>query len=216
MVLPFVENNPFTGAWAFSFISLFLLIVALVTALIFNSRAKKMKHLLNNEKLIAHWQMTKQQLDLYVEKNSEEQKQKRKALLWIISIFFALFTVIFLIILDDDDERLVFFLIMFSVYFVIVFSAFFFAWYYKKRNSNGDGTVLIGSKYIYINGFFHNWDFPISGLKRLRKIEKPFAGIDLLYYYTDRTWTNSYELLIPVPENIDRQKLIEQIWSENS
>ena len=60
----------------------------------------------------------------------------------------------------------------------------------------------------YINGFFHNWDFLLSGLSKVKIIKKPFYGINLVYYYTDRTFKHSEELFIPANKNIDLNNLI--------
>lgn len=210
LILPFYENNFLSGAWALSFISLFLIISASVTAVIFQSRANKMKKLLNREKLIESWQMNRETLRSYVDETSSTQKNKSKMLIKIIGIFFLVFTVFFMIILDSED-RLGFFLIMFSVFILIFSASKFFPWLYHYKNVRGDGYVLIGSKYIYINGYFHNWDFPMSGLEKLKAIEVPFRGIQLIYHYTDRTGPNSFELKIPVPENIDLKELIRKI-----
>jgi hypothetical protein len=72
----------------------------------------------------------------------------------------------------------------------------------------GDGNILIGAKYAYINGYFHNWDFPLSGLSMVKAINEPFYGIYLSYYYTDRTLRHSEEIYIPSNKEVDLEKLI--------
>lgn len=169
-----------------------------------------MDSLLNTEKLIKSWKMDREMLRLFVNETSLSQKNKSKFLIWIVGAFFLFFTIFFLIILDPDD-RLGFFLIMGSIFLIIFFASKIFPWIYQYKNNRGDGFVLIGSKYIYINGYFHNWDFPMSGLEKLKAIDNPYRGIQLKYYYTDRTGPNSFELKIPVPENIDVDELILRI-----
>ena len=75
----------------------------------------------------------------------------------------------------------------------------------------GDGNVLIGKKFAYINGFFHNWDFPLSGIKKVKIVEKPFYGLFIQYYYTDRTLINTEELTIPAPKDIDLQMVLNEL-----
>ena len=87
--------------------------------------------------------------------------------------------------------------------------------YYKISNKRGDGKILIGAKYAYINGYFHNWDFLLSGLSKVKAINKPFYGINLVYYYTDRTLQHSEELFIPVNEDIDIAGLITKLKELN-
>lgn len=210
MILPFYEDNPISGAWALSFISLFLMVSAIVTAVIFRSRSKKMNELLNGNKLISSWKMNTEMREKFLDETSSAQKNKSKMLIRIVGIFFLVFTILFLLFLDAD-ERLLFFLIMFSVFLMIFFASGFFPWLYRYKNLKGDGIVLIGSKYIYINGNFHNWDFPMSGLEKLKAIDEPFRGILLKYYFTDRTGPNSFELKIPVPEDIDTDLLVFRI-----
>ena len=76
------------------------------------------------------------------------------------------------------------------------------------KNSKADGHILIGAKYAYINGFFHNWDFLLSGLSSVKIITEPFYGINLAYYYTDRTFTHSEELLIPANTETNLEDLV--------
>ncbi len=67
----------------------------------------------------------------------------------------------------------------------------------------GDGKILIGKKFAYVNGFFHNWDFILSGIKKSRIIDQPFYGLYIQYYYTDLTLTNTEEVNIPAPKDVD-------------
>jgi len=87
--------------------------------------------------------------------------------------------------------------------------------YYRYKNLKNDGEILIGAKFAYINGYFHNWDYILSGLKKATIIEKPFYGIHLVYYYTDRTFTHSEELYIPVNKDIDLERLIIDLKKSN-
>ena len=170
---------------------------------------------MSGEKLIAHWQMDREMLLRFSEETSRTQKEKSKALLWIVSIFFIVFSIAFLFILEDN-ERIPFLGIMLSVYLIIFVSARFFPWLYRRKNLLGDALVLIGSKYIYINGYFHNWDFPMSGLSKLKETKTPFRGIHMVYFYTDRTGRNTFQLKIPVPKGIDTKQLILRLKSENN
>ncbi len=57
------------------------------------------------------------------------------------------------------------------------------------------GLILIGRKFAYINGFFHNWDFPLSGIQKVKMIENHFTVFIKVYYF-DGTLKNSEELNI--------------------
>ena len=88
--------------------------------------------------------------------------------------------------------------------------------YYKYQNLKNDGKVLIGAKFAYINGYFHNWDFVLSGLSKVKVMRQPFYGINLVYYYTDRTLNNSEELFIPANENENLDELVSILKMKNA
>ena len=214
MVLPFYEGNLLSDLWGISFIALCSLITALIVALMFGKRSKKMKSLLDKSELLAGWDMDQQMKEIYVAEFRREIYSRSKMLLWVISGFFLFFTVLFLFIVKDDWP--VFVGIMGSAYLVILIAGLSAPPYYTSRNKNADGHVLIGAKYIYINGYFHNWDFPLSGLSSIQPIDKPFRGIELIYFFTVRRNVQTQEIRIPVPDFVDPEKLIAQIQVENS
>lgn len=127
--------------------------------------------------------------------------------MWIIFMLFVVILIPFLFFLEGE-EIWGFLLILGTVLLTIFLFSRIMPYYYYSRNVKGDGHVLIGSKYAYVNGYFHNWDFPLSGLKNLKVISQPFKGISLTYYYTDRTWRNEHTLNIPVEKETDIEALI--------
>ncbi len=211
--LPFIAGNPLTGIWGIALIAIFLTITCLIVSLLFFSRAKKMIRLLNGTSLLSNWTMDNQMQKAYAQMMWKHSKEKNKALMWIISFFFVIITIPFLFILDDNHG--IFLFIMGSVFTLILISSLFFPWYYRRKNLKGDKQILIGPKYIYINGYFHNWDFPLSGLKKIKPIQSPFNGIELVYYYTDRTFTHSHTLFIPTPPEFNRDELITKLKKAN-
>jgi hypothetical protein len=214
MVIPYYEGNPLSDLWGISFIALCSLLTSLIIALMYRNRSKKMKSLLNQSKLLIAWDMDREMKDIYVAEFRREIYSRSKMLLWVISGFFAFFIIIFLFIVKDDWP--VFLGIMGSAYLVILIAGLSAPPYYTSRNRRGDGHVLIGAKYIYINGYFHNWDFPLSGLSSIEPISKPFRGIELIYFFTVRRNVQTQEIRIPTPDFIDSEKLIAQIQSENT
>jgi hypothetical protein len=214
MVVPFYEGNPLSDLWGISFIALCSLITSLIVALMFGKRSKKMKSLLDQSELLAGWDMDREMKDIYVAEFRREIYARSKMLLWVISGFFLFFTVLFLFIVKDDWP--VFVGIMGSAYLVILIAGLSAPPFYTSRNRRGDGHVLIGAKYIYINGYFHNWDFPLSGLSSIKPIDKPFRGIELIYFFTVRRNVQTQEIRIPVPDFVDSEKLIAQIQAENT
>src|SRR5690554_1161754 len=58
--LTFTEGNPLYKAYAVTLISIFIVLGGLIVAIIFRSRAKKMKTLISGENVIASWQLSHQ------------------------------------------------------------------------------------------------------------------------------------------------------------
>jgi len=214
MVFPFYEGNPLSDLWGISFIALCSFITCLIVALMYSKRSKKMKSLLDKSELLAGWDMDREMKEIYVAEFRREIYSRSKMLLWVITGFFVFFTVIFLFIVKDDWP--VFVGIMGSAYLVILAAGLLAPPYYTSRNRKADGHVLIGAKYIYINGYFHNWDFPLSGLSSIKPIEKPFRGIELVYFFTVRRNVQTQEIRIPVPAFVDQEKIILQIQGKNT
>lgn len=212
--LPFREGNFLSGAWAAALLGFFLMISSWITAWIVGKRAKKMDRLLNGQDLIAQWTFSPEQQRAYANYMKSNALAKNNGLMGIIAILFVVITIPFLFFLENDEMG-GFLGIMGSILlFVFIFSRIM-PYYYYSRNIKGDGQVLIGPKYAYVNGYFHNWDFPMSGLKKLKAISKPFEGISLTYYYTDRTWRNEHTLNIPVEKGADCKSLIARIEEGN-
>jgi hypothetical protein len=110
-----------------------------------------------------------------------------------------------------DEGKLLMLLFFIGIVVLTGLFAFFMPYYYRYKNLRGDGYVLIGKKYAYVNGFFHNWDFPLSGLDKVKIMNKPFRGLYLRYYYYTRTLRNEEVIEIPVNENIDIEKIVEKL-----
>ncbi len=213
-LLTFSEGNPVSGVWAVTLVGFFLMISSWITGVILGKRAKKMDRLLSGETLIAQWELTDEQRKSYSSHMRTKALAKSNALMWVISILFVIITIPFLFFLEKD-EGWGFVMLMGLILFIVFVFSRFMPYYYYSRNIMGDRQVMIGSKYAYVNGYFHNWDFPLSGLKKLKPISEPFEGISLTYYYTDRTWRNEHTLNIPVAKDMDCKSLISRIEAGN-
>jgi len=208
------ENTFLSGIWPVGFLGIFAGAASLVTIIILNKRAKKMDRLITGEKLIAGWIMTEDERKAFSDNLKVTSRGKNKAVMLVVTIFFVVITLPFLFFLERD-ESVGFMLIMGGIWLIVLIFSWFMPYYYHYRNLKGDGKILIGSQYAYINGYFHNWDFPLSGIRSLKNIKEPLRGIMLKYYYTDRTWTNEHALYIPVPDSINIEELIGSIRKEN-
>lgn len=206
VVLTFFEGSPLHHFYALTLIGIFIAIAGAITAFIFRSRVKKLDTLISGENVIASWQLsTKQQAD-YIDFLFQNEKTKNRAILGITSIFIVVIFGGFILFIDKGKGAML--LVMLALLALVTFFAYVMPVYYRSKNKKGDGLVLLGKKYAYINGFFHNWDFPLSGIQKVKAIDKPFYGLFIQYYYYDRTLKNTEELDIPAPADLDLKSIV--------
>ena len=113
---------------------------------------------------------------------------------------------IFIIVIDEGKGVML--LVMIALIGIIAAFALGMPAFYRNKNLKGDGVVLLGRKFAYVNGFFHNWDFPLSGIRKVKAIETPFHGLYIQYSYYDRTLKNTEELHIPASPDMDLKKIV--------
>lgn len=190
-------------------ISIFFLMASLITGYMFRSRENKLQNLISGEQLLAEWRLSTEQKKEYAHYLFKQKVGKNMFILFsIVSIAIVVFGIFILVI---DEGKFAMFMVFIGLIVFLSFFAFGMPFYYKMKNINGNGQILIGAKYAYINGYFHNWDFPLSGLSKVKIINEPFYGINLTYYYIDLTLKHSEELIIPANKDIDLDALITKL-----
>lgn len=213
IIVAFIDFDALPIHPAIVMISIFFLIMAIIIALMFRSREKKLQSLISGENLLASWTLNKAQKNAYVNYLFKHEKGKNSVIL--LSISLIAIVVFGLFILMIDEGKLAMFLVLIGLLVLLSIFAFGMPLYYRYQNSKNDGKILIGAKFAYINGYFHNWDFVLSGLSKVKVMKTPFYGINLVYYYTDRTLKHSEELFIPANENEDLSELIIALKQKN-
>lgn len=208
--LEFTEFHPAILVLAF-----FFLMVALIVGFMFKGRAKKMQSLIDGDSLIASWTMDAMDKRKYINHLFIAKKTKNNILFFITAVLMVLIFGLFILFMKESDERLYMALTGLSILLILAIFAFGFPYFYRWSNQRKDGHVLIGAKYAYINGYFHNWDYPLSGLQKIKKISNPFEGILLSYYYTDRTLKHSETIEIPTSSQVDVDALIKSVEAGN-
>jgi len=214
MVMPTIEDSCLGGLWFLTILGLFLGIVFFISALIFRNRARKMDRLLNNDRLIGHWKLSNEMIAQYAGNIRKEGYKRANFIMGLIAVMFVIIVIPFLFFLDED-EMPTFLIIIGSVLAIVFIASRYFPWHYYRRNLKGDGQILIGDKYAYFNGYFHNWDYPLSGLLQIKTVKKPYRGLYIKYYYTDRTLVHHQEITIPLPEDYDPSPLIDKLKDMN-
>ncbi len=205
VLLTIIEDSPLNGMFALTFIGVFIALSGVVVALIFRLRAKKMATLISGENVVAAWQLSPAEKTAFTRYLFSYEKSKNLGILGITSLLIVVIFGLFILFIDEGKGAM--FLVMAGLIALLALFALGMPCYYRQRNNRGDGAILIGRKFAYINGFFHNWDFPLSGIQMVKSIEKPFHGLYLKYYYYDRTLKNTEELYIPAPPGTDLRKL---------
>ena len=213
IIVAFMDLDSFPIHPAFMFLSFFFLSLSVIIAIMFRSREKKLQKLISGESLIAEWTLTREQKKKYANYLFKHESGKNQIILFSISFIAIIVFGIFILVIDEG--KLAMFLVLLGLIAFLAAFAFGMPLYYRFKNLRGDGKILLGGKYAYINGYFHNWDFPLSGLSKVKPIKDPFYGINLIYYYTDRTLRNSEELFIPANEDIDLKVLAEKLKKAN-
>ncbi|MCB1585287.1 MAG: zinc ribbon domain-containing protein [Xanthomonadales bacterium] len=209
LILAMADLDSFHIHPAVTFVSIFLMLVFIAIAYMFRSREKKLQTLITGENLIAHWTLTND--EKYQYSNYLYQKEKAENLSkWILLsiLFLVVFGITILII---EEAKLAIFFIMTGFICFFAFIAFIMPVYYRNKNMRADGEILIGQKFAYVNGYFHNWDFPLSGLKKAKIIKEPFRGLLIHYFYTDRTFVNQEMLYIPANSEIDLDFIVQNL-----
>jgi hypothetical protein len=214
VIVPLAMFEGEDWVFALSFVAIIAFFSSLVVAWMFHARAKKLQALIDKEELLASWKLSAIQQANYANYLFEAQKSKNRAIFTVMVFMFVVIFGIFIAVIEEDAKMPMFLTMVGSIGFLSLF-AFGMPYYYYRTNARGDGEVLIGAKYAYINGYFHNWDFPLSGLSDVKVIQKPFYGIHVVYYYTDRTLKHSHEMYIPANEDSDLESIIEKMLQAN-
>jgi len=213
IIVAFMDLDSLPIHPAIVMISIFFFIMSIIIGFMFRSREKKLQTLISGENLLAAWTLSPEQKKKYVNYLFKQEIGKNQIILFSIS--FIAIIVFGLFILFIDEGKLAMFLVLIGLIVFLSLFAFGMPYYYRYKNSKADGKILIGKKYAYINGYFHNWDFPLSGISKVKKIEKPFYGLYLSYYYTDRTFKHNEELYIPVAEDYPLDVLLENLSNKS-
>jgi len=209
VILTFIDGSYIYQIYALRFIGIFVLISGIIVSFVFNSRAKKLDKLINGENIVASWQLNEKQKEDFVSLLYQNEQAKNKSLFILTTVLIIVIFGAFALLMDEGGIAM-FAIMIILIIFLAVF-AFGMPAYYRVKNNKGEGLVLIGKNYAYLNGFFHNWDFPMSGIQKIKLIEKPFRGIYIQYYYYDRTLKHTEELTIPAPDYVDLAALVKTL-----
>ncbi len=187
-----------------SFDGMFILvsITVVLTSIIFiKSTIKNVKILdeaINNNKMIAHWQYTKEEWLNYLNYEEKDRFEKNKLIAGILFIITAIVFVPFILIIHEGK------LFMSAVMLLLYAMYFFMGWifpliaFYFKRKSIGE--VILLEKGILLNKQFYTWNFPFSKFSNAKFIKNPYEHLAVTYNFIDRTGPRSYTINVPIPK----------------
>lgn len=205
VILTTLEESPLYGMHLFTFLGGFIALGSLVVALIFRARAKKLSTLISGENVVAAWQLSQEEKAIYSHYLFAHERSKNLLILGITTFLIVVIFGLFILLIDEGKGAML--VVMLGLIVILSLFALGMPIFYRQKNLHSDGIILIGRKFAYVNGFFHNWDFPLSGIQKVKPIDKPFYGLFLQYYYVDRTFKNTEELFIPAPPGTDVHNL---------
>ncbi len=205
VILTTLKESPLYGMHLFTFLGGFIALGSLVVALIFRARAKKLSTLISGENVVAAWQLSQEEKAIYSHYLFARERSKNLLILGITTLLIVVIFGLFILFIDEGKGAML--AVMLGLIVILSLFALGMPVFYRQKNLHSDGIILIGRKFAYVNGFFHNWDFPLSGIQKVKPIDKPFYGLYMQYYYVDRTFKNTEELFIPAPPGTDVHNL---------
>jgi hypothetical protein len=129
----------------------------------------------------------------------QQDAQLRKEEKFMIFLFLSGLTVIIFIpftIIVQEPFMLVVMLLLISMYALLGLA-------YPRLKPllirKQEGSVLILERGVYIEGYVHTWEFPLSKLLSKKWKEQPFPHVAISYEFFDRLGPRSYTVRIPIP-----------------
>lgn len=191
------SSNIGDAAFALAFASFIMFITAIITAIIYGSRASKLNGILAGEGLLARWTYSPDEWKLYTEKEHETNKLGKKMLFFIISGFAIIVGVVALIV--NPESGIWVLAVMLALIAIIGVLAWFTSWYDYRQNRKRTGVTYISKNGIYINGQLHLWNQLGARLGLVEYVEETPPLLVFSYFAPTRVGLEEREVRVPVP-----------------
>ncbi|MDO8637615.1 MAG: hypothetical protein Q7R34_15510 [Dehalococcoidia bacterium] len=185
------------AAYAMAFGSFIMFITAIIVAVIYGSRARKLDQILSGEGLIAHWTYTPDEWLHYAEKEYQTEKSVKRILFFIIAGFALVIGIVFLIV--DPESGIWVLVVMLALIAIIGFVAWFTAWHDHRQNIKHLGEAYISKDGIYLNKQLHLWNQLAAYLGSVEYIEETPPLLVFSYFAPTRTGLEQRDVRVPVP-----------------
>lgn len=154
MVIPTITGlDGFDGGFALIFAAGFMVIMSIIIALIYRSRAKQLDKILNGEGRIVVWKYAPDEWQRFVENDYKEEKQAKKFLFFLISGISVVVGIILWIAIKDI---LVFFFALLIIP-IVALPAFIVPRARFSKLMNSEPKALIAQKGTIVGRMFHLW-----------------------------------------------------------
>lgn len=199
MVLPFtVEMDMMNGGFAMVFLSFFALLVGLITSAVFFVRAKTLDKLLSGQDLLAYWTYTPAEWRTYTETEFQIAKGEKVPLLILTSVICLVIGGIFAF--ADPEAGLVVLGVMLGLIALLSLIVFIAPRLRHEKNQNSLGYAYIGSKGVYLNGVFHNWNMLAASVDNVSIEMEAIPLLAITYSFPARTGRQEETVRIPIPQ----------------
>ncbi|MBI2867157.1 MAG: hypothetical protein HYX97_02330 [Chloroflexi bacterium] len=190
-------SNMGDASFALAFGSFIMFITAIVTAMVYGNRAKRLKSILAGEGLLAHWTYSQDEWGKYAQREHQMDKWGKKMLFFIISGF-ALVTGIIALIVDPESGIWVL-ATMIALIVIIGVLAWFTSWHDYRQNLKGTGVAYISKDGIYLNGQLHLWNQLGAHLGSVEYVEGTPSLLVFSYFAPTRVGVEERKARVPVP-----------------
>ena len=151
------------NGYALGAFGLLFVITAAVTFAMYSSLEKRYRDLLREEPLL-RYTLNAEAQQAQIKKNMAELKAKNKALLMVMLFFCALFAIILPFFVE---EKIIMIFICLGLGAFLAMAAWVITAYRLRKLQRGGEEVILGRGGAYLDGSFHAWNMPGTGITAL-------------------------------------------------
>ena len=164
IVLGFARSgNANMNNYALATFGLLLVIAGAITSVMYGALERRYRRLLRERPLL-HYTLKAEAHQAQIKKNIDELKSKNKALLFVMLFFCVLFAIILPFFVE---EKLVMIAICLGFGAFLSIVAWIITSYRVRKLRKGGEEVILGRGGAYLEGSFHAWDMPETGITNL-------------------------------------------------
>ena len=169
VILPLFDGKHFFGplprmnSYALATFGLLFLIVAVVIFAIYGAMEKRYRSLLRDEPLL-HYTLPEDSHRMQTEKNIAALRMKNKALLTVMLFFCGLFAIILPFFVEEKIPMIG---ICLGIGAFLALAAWTITSYRVRKMLRGRKEVILGKGGAFLDGAFHVWDMPGTGITGL-------------------------------------------------